>query len=69
MTMSLLPPGGGLVIAVDIQGLAQFADLNPDLDTLDEILEELVRAAIILQTIAQRCEIEASVTSSGNIGT
>ena len=54
-------------VAVDRDGLGDYAELDPSVDTLDEFMEKLVRNNVIPRNVSDRCEIQASTTASRNM--
>ena len=48
-------------------GLREYVRINPSVRTLDDFTELLVDSGFISDDITERCELEASLTVSGNI--
>lgn len=63
----LVPAGGIVFIAMDLTGLSEYVRLNPSIRTLDNFIELLVDSDFISDDITEKCELEASLTVSGNI--
>ena len=59
--------GGVVNVAVDSDGLGEYAELDPSVDTMDEFTEKLVRNNVIKPNVTDRCEVHASTTASKNI--
>ena len=52
---------------MDLAGLSEYVRLNPSIRTLDDFIELLVDSDFISDEITEKCELEASLTVSGNI--
>ena len=52
---------------MDLVGLGEYVRLNPTIRTLDDFIELLVDSDFISDDIMEKCELEASLTVSGNI--
>jgi hypothetical protein len=52
---------------LDLVGLGEYVRLNPSIRMLDDFIELLVDSDFISDDITERCELEASLTVSGNI--
>ncbi len=52
---------------MDLVGLGEYVRLNPSIRMLDDFIELLVDSDFISGAITERCELEASLTVSGNI--
>ena len=52
---------------MDLAGLSEYVRLNPSIRTLDDFIELLVDSNFISDEITEKCELEASLTVSGNI--
>ena len=65
--MSIPITGAVVSVAVDNDGLGDYADINPSVDTLDKFMEKLVRNNVVPRNVSNHCEIQASITASKNI--
>ena len=54
--------GGIIFIAIDLQGLREYVQINPRLRPLDSLYQVLVESDIIEREVTQRCEVEFSLT-------
>ena len=52
---------------MDLAGLSEYVRLNPSIRTLDDFIELLVDSDFISDETTEKCELEASLTVSGNI--
>ena len=52
---------------MDLAGLSEYVRLNPSIRTLDDFIELLVDSDFVSDEITEKCELEASLTVSGNI--
>ena len=52
---------------MDLVGLSEYVRLNPSIRTLDDFIELLVDSDFISDEITEKCELEGSLTVSGNI--
>ena len=59
--------GGIVFIAMNLAGLREYVRINPSVRTLDDFIELLVDSDFISDEITERCELEGSLTVSGNI--
>ena len=64
---SQLPAGGVIFVAMDLTGLREYVRINPSVRTLDDFIEVLVDSDFIDDEITEKCELEASLTMTGNI--
>ena len=56
-----------MYIAMDLVGLSEYVRLNPSIRTLDDVIEALIDSNFIGDDITDKCDLEASLTVSGNI--
>lgn len=59
--------GGIITVAVDFAGLREYIRINPTIRRLDDFVEELVDYGFIEEEITERCQLEASLTTTRNI--
>ena len=58
--------GGAVLIAVDYAGLRDYTRINPSVRTLDDFIEILVESGFISDEVTDRCELEATLTTTRN---
>ena len=63
----LPPTGGAVTIDFDRDAFDEFIRLNPELETLDEFLKELVASGFIPEEIIRACTITANLLSTGSL--
>ena len=64
--MHVLSLTGGIVsVATDEEGLAEYAELFEDVQSLDGLLERLVGSGTILDATLDVCELSAYISSNG----
>lgn len=56
-----------MTIGLDRDGLDEYIELNPSLDTVDELLETLVADGFISEESLERCTMEGSLLETGNL--
>ena len=56
-----------MFVAIDRAGLSDYVRINPRVRTLDAFAEVLVDSGFINSEITDRCELELSLTRTGNI--
>lgn len=61
--MAVLHTGGLVVVALDLQGMTEYARINPRLRVLDTLYGLLVESDLIETEVTERCEIEFSLSS------
>lgn len=59
--------GGGLTIGFDRDALEDYINLNPSLETVDDLLMMLIAAGFIKEDDLRRCNVTASLLSSGDL--
>lgn len=59
--------GGIVFVAIDFAGLYDYVRINPRARTLDAFLETLIESGFIDKEINERCEVEGTLTRTGNI--
>ena len=59
--------GGIVFVAIDRAGLSNYVRINPRVRTLDAFAEILVDSGFINDETTERCELELSLTRTGNI--
>ena len=52
---------------MDLAGLREYVRINPTVSTLDDFMELLVDSDFIGDDITDNCDVEASLTTTGNI--
>ena len=57
--------GGIVTVALDEEGLAEYAELFDEVQSLDGLLERIVTSGIISDSVLNTCEISAYITSTG----
>ena len=57
--------GGIATVALDEEGLAEYAELFEEVQSLDGLLERIVTSGIIPDSVLNTCEISAYITSTG----
>lgn len=57
--------GGIVSVALDEEGLAQYAELFNDVESLDGLLERIVGSGTIPDAVLDACEIFAYIASIG----
>ena len=61
----MLLTGGVVSIAIDEEGLAEYAELFEEVQSLDGLLEHIVGSGIIADATINNCELSAYITSTG----
>ena len=61
----LLLTGGIVSVALDEEGLAEYAELFTDVQSLDGLLEHIVGSGTIPDSVLNACDISAYITSTG----
>ena len=64
---SLIVTGGAVFIAVDFAGLQEYIRITDTVRTLDDFIEILVDSGIISDEVTERCQLEATLTTTRNI--
>ena len=64
LTLSL---GGIVTIALDLTGLRDYIRISNRARTLDALTEILAESGFIKKTISERCEVESTLTRSGDV--
>ena len=59
--------GGIIIVAIDFAGLRDYIRINPSVRTVDDIIEALVESDFISDEVTDRCELEATLTTTRNI--
>ena len=59
--------GGIVFVAIDFAGLRDYVRINPRVRTLDAFAEVLINSGFINAEVTERCELEVSLTRTGNI--
>ncbi|XP_019848788.1 PREDICTED: uncharacterized protein LOC109580248 [Amphimedon queenslandica] len=67
-TVGCCPLCGGAILALlDREGISNASLLDPDLETLDGYVRQIVSDELFLNVTAGRCSVESSLTTAGNI--
>ena len=56
-----------MTIGLDRVGLDDYIELNPSVDTVDELLKRILASGIIPEDVIASCLIEASLLDSGEL--
>ena len=56
-----------MTISLDREGLDEFIELNPDLDTIDRLLETLVASRFISEQTLLSCGVDATLLQTGDL--
>lgn len=59
--------GGALTIGLDRDAMDEYIRLNPEMDTVDEFLKELVNSGFIPMDVLERCMVSASLLETGDL--
>ena len=65
MLTTQLFTGGIVTVALDEEGLAEYAELFNGVQSLDGLLENIVVGGTIPDSVLNTCEISAYITSTG----
>ena len=63
----LLVLGGAVTIGLDRDAVDEYVHLNPEVDTMDEFLRQLVASHFIPEDIVRRCRIFANLLMTGSL--